>query len=1438
MPNGSSAPHEASDRASVASAVLRSDLRAILDANRSHGEPTDVSPDLVLGLLAGLLIAKWAAHDESEREALAAFDEQTFAPGLPEALGLSAWDAPSPNHADAVAEALRGMTTGNGAESAAARYVTHIAPLVTRAAESSREMYERLLDRVRRLDLGTPGGRTLAAHLFDDVLRMMLDERGKRIGEFVTPEPVAALMLSLANPKSGDRIYDPCFGLGELLVGAARRLSEAAWFASPQHRTDVQAAEVFGVEINRVAHAVGLCRALLAGVDRPGFDLGDALERPLPRSRSADGFDCILAAPPWGGRIKHPSAGRFPFPSRNTESLFLQHVMANLRPGGRAVVVLPESALFRTGDRRLRKALLSDYSVDAVVSLPDGAFAPWTGVAASLVVFRRAAPRAVVRFVKISPKAWEAKTGDDGVDQIRDEDRGESDDAEAYGHGFPDGGAARGGAGPAGAKSGRSVGSGNRRVPRIELLWHLSALLRSRHEVLAGPFLPGVEIWEVPVRELAQRDHELVAKKSGSEALDAELERLAALDPALKVERLGRVAEVFAGQSGNRRYTTGRYAPDVVVGLLRAGDIKDAVKGVWDAGILSPTLFLTEGGESRMKEKFILRPLDVVVAMSGTAGKIAFIPESITTMEVKFEPIRNAGSSGIPTPIIKMAVEAEPTPNAGSNGVTTENRVLVFPVASRLMPVAATGSVAVIRTQADLEPQFLATLLRSSVYRHWLSGHARGIAIQRLSIRTLRGLRIPVPPLSVQIAVLDETASSDRDAMAVLVRLLSRAANEPVAVWLETPLVAQLVLGIVDGEYARGMKGLVAAADALRSLIHRTRRFPDLDSIENSDRWLRVWLPVAREAAAALDGVASVPRGAGRLAILGVALSRLREALHMIDGVEGSTVGRLNNFTRMMIRFAEEEIRAMQESITIDIGVEPAEVVVGAVSEVRLRLTNSSSVPLRSLRVETRPAVGTGRISYLSDGGTHDIPLTIRPRAGTQPLHIAVSWQASGLDGATVRGEAEVSLRMLSAREAVRSGDLGASPYIVGSPVDRQEMFFGRADVIDRIRRQLGASNHANVILIEGNRRTGKTSVLRQLEKADVLPGWIPVYCSFQDAEGDGAKAGVNTRNVFRLLARRTGWTLGDAGVETWFPGLPDRESGRPFKLAFRAALDRIFVDNGAPFEAFEIYIAAAVEAASPRRILLMLDEFDKLQEGIDAGITSPQVPENIRHLLQHQPGLSAIITGSRRLKRLREEYWSALFGLGYRVGISALPLDDARRLVTKPVEGRLGYLPQACNRLVELCACHPFLVQSLCSRVFERAASGGNRTITVGAVEEAATEMVRDNEHFRTLWDYAGTARRRLLLALCDHLAEGPDAVNLDLLGMKLQEHGVPLRRDSELDGDVAELRELEMLDFDDSYRGGTYRLSVPLMARWLRMNEDFKALVVRARQEAEARS
>ena len=317
---------------------LRSELLATFEAEMVSDRPGRMTAGPVLGSLAGLFIAKWAGYDESEREAIAAFNEETFTPELPEALKLSAWDRPAERHANEIVEALRKMTASGSAGYAKARYVARVAPLVTHAADRSQRTYDRLHAWVGQIDLGTPDGRALAACLFDDALRSVMIRQGKLVGEFATPRLVAALMLELADPEPGHRVYDPCFGFGELLVGAAHRLRAAARAASPLDWANVQRAGIFGVEINPFSYAVGLCRTLLAGIDGPGLELTDALERPQPRNRSAEGFDRILATPPWGVRTVRSSSGRFRFPSRYSETLFLQHVMANLRPGGRAVV--------------------------------------------------------------------------------------------------------------------------------------------------------------------------------------------------------------------------------------------------------------------------------------------------------------------------------------------------------------------------------------------------------------------------------------------------------------------------------------------------------------------------------------------------------------------------------------------------------------------------------------------------------------------------------------------------------------------------------------------------------------------------------------------------------------------------------------------------------------------------------------------------------------------------------------------------------------------------------------------------------------------------------------------------------------------------------------------------------------------------------------------
>jgi type I restriction enzyme M protein len=243
-----------------------------------------------------------------------------------------------------------------------------------------------------------------------------------------------------------------------------------------------------------------------------------------------------------------------------------------------------------------------------------------------------------------------------------------------------------------------------------------------------------------------------------------------------------------------------------------------------------------------------------------------------------------------------------------------------------------------------------------------------------------------------------------------------------------------------------------------------------------------------------------------------------------------------------------------------------------------------------------------------------------------------------------------------------------------------------------------------------------------------------------------------------------------------------------------------------------------------------MLDEFDKLQEGIENGVTSPQVPENIRYLVQSYSRFSAILTGSRRMKRLRDEYWSALYGLGTREGVTALEESAARRLIIDPVKRRLTYTREAVDHLIRVSARQPFVMQCLCNRVFDLAAELKARTVGLDLVERACEEIIQGWEHFASLWDYAGTHRRRFLLALVHRDSKENDPVTLALLREHLSREGIDVSEASLIE-DIEFLRELELLDFDG--RSDTYGLTIPLMGDWIDAQQDHDSLRTKARAE-----
>jgi len=1239
-----------------------------------------------------------------------------------------------------------------------------LVPVVEDLASEPPELIETLIQWSQTFNLETVTSRQAAGDALAALVEETTEKGAKILGEYTTPRPIVEMMADLLDPNPGERIYDPCFGTGGLLATVASRLHEKAMSMPPKIWTEVQQQSVFGVEIDPFAYSIGLARVVLAGIDYPGLELGDALERPLAKHRFSEGFDCIMAVPPWGGRA-HPEAA-------NLEILFLQHVMASLRPGGRAVIALPDGALFRTADQKVRKELLTDYCVEGVVSLPAGAFHPYTGIKTSLVLFRREQAKQAVRFMQVEEwpflrpeKELSSRTAVTVAHVI----------AEEFRNGTPNG----------------------------------------------SPWL-----WETPIEKLATRDWELIAKRTGEEALSRSLRALQEADAEVPVQPLNEVAEVFAGASYRKSVTTPHGDdPSVFAGLVRVADVKRT-------GVQSPSLFLTKEGSERVQSKYLLRLGDILLTASGTIGKL---------------------------------------------GVVSEQSGTVGAVAAK--------NLIVIRPKERISPQFLKNLLASDTYQDWLHGHARGATIQHLSRRTLRDLPVPVPQVAIQERVVQQTGRGKKrsvaqqtgeertrsavlggalggalgsalgplgaimgaavgamgastflqnaekrdDPLAALMHILTGISEDPVVEWLEgSPDVREL------RQSRQATDPFVLLERIAHSAVETLRNQVEHEHLPTVPELAR-WLVEFTEAVRSLQGLNNVPPGAGLMAILDRALLRLERVQETIGESSLPALDSARDVTRKISQLVRDELDSILGDVELETEIEPNAVEAGTENEVQVRVKNLSPLALRNVSVSTLPSVGETRIGYLAEGEMHSFTANIPLRPETGPFQFELRWQADRLDGQTVSDKLPLAVDVRSEGEDVHPVDLGPSPYIVGSPIDREEMFFGRQDTIDTIKRQLSTSNDANVILLEGNRRTGKTSILRHLEAPDVLPGWIVVNCSLQGAKGHESKTGSPTNEIFRHMARDIGWAMDNEGLRVWLPDVAPPDPDKRFKVEFVKALSTAF-SGPHPFEVFKLYMQHVLEAAKPRRLLLMFDEFDKLQEGIDTGITSPQVPENIRYLLHTYPSLSAILTGSRRLKRLREEYWSALFGFGLRVPVSELPLEDARLLVTQPVEGRLVYLPEARDRVVELCSRQPFLIQSLCNQIFEHAAHSDKRMVTVTerVVNTVAQEMVEDNEYFRTLWGYAGTERRRFVLALCQQLEEGPDPIILSFLEAKLEEYDVALLDGDRLGDDLEFLRELELLKLQDTARGSAYVLAVPLMANWIRQNIDFENQRQQAVQES----
>src|SRR5271166_6013227 len=239
---------------------------------------------------------------------------------------------------------------------------------------------------------------TLGA-LYESMLREMRDAAGDS-GEFYTPRPVVRFMVQVTDPQLGETVLDPAAGTGGFLVEAYNHLSEQV--KTVAHRRMLQEESLFGCEPKSLPYLLCQMNLLLHGLDAPDIDPGNALRFKLAEIGEKDRVDVILTNPPFGGEEEKGIQGNFPDDRQTAETalLFLQLIMRKLhrnptqagRPA-RAAVVVPNGTLFGDGVcARIKEELLKTFNLHSVVRLPNGVFAPYTGISTNILFFDRSGP--------------------------------------------------------------------------------------------------------------------------------------------------------------------------------------------------------------------------------------------------------------------------------------------------------------------------------------------------------------------------------------------------------------------------------------------------------------------------------------------------------------------------------------------------------------------------------------------------------------------------------------------------------------------------------------------------------------------------------------------------------------------------------------------------------------------------------------------------------------------------------------------------------------------------------------------------------------------------------------------------------------------------------------------------------------------------------------
>ena len=243
-----------------------------------------------------------------------------------------------------------------------------------------------MLDKIDMNDTDTKG----------DVYEYMLSKiaTAGTNGQFRTPRHIIKMMVELVQPTPEDIICDPSSGTCGFLVASAEYIKEnyAKELLKPQAQSHFQNQMFMGMEFDPTMIRIGAMNLILHGIENPQLKDVDSLSQ--ANADFQEKATLILANPPFKGSLDNDSVDEKVLAmvdSKKTELLFLGLMIKGMKIGGRCAVIIPDGVLFGSSKahKKIRKEIVENQTLEAVISMPSGVFKPYAGVSTAILIFTK-----------------------------------------------------------------------------------------------------------------------------------------------------------------------------------------------------------------------------------------------------------------------------------------------------------------------------------------------------------------------------------------------------------------------------------------------------------------------------------------------------------------------------------------------------------------------------------------------------------------------------------------------------------------------------------------------------------------------------------------------------------------------------------------------------------------------------------------------------------------------------------------------------------------------------------------------------------------------------------------------------------------------------------------------------------------------------------------